>query len=103
MLLKEFYNLLDASTRSFQPGDAVQKVSWADAAKRSRPNFVRLPYTAECSIMDGTEIPLSSFDGLPAVGTIHDDCVFLSHPLYFHASASAGPSANCAFGFEDTA
>ena len=103
MLLKEFYDLLGVSACSFQSGDAVQKVSWADAAKRSCPNFVCLPYVEECSIMDGTETLLGSFGGLLAVGTIHDDCVSLSYPLYFHAFASESPSANCGFGFGDTA
>lgn len=35
--------------------------------------------------MNGTEIPFGFFGGLPAYGTIQDDCVFLDHPLYFHA------------------
>ena len=101
MLSKEFYDLLGVSPCSFQSGDAVQKVSWTDAAKRSCPNFVCLPYIAECSILDGTETLLGSFGDPLAVGTIHDDCVSLSYPLYFHTFASESPSGNRAFGFED--
>src|SRR5467141_3292169 len=83
MLLEEFYNLPSVHAGSFQSGDMVQKVSGCDTAERSRPNFVRLPYTEECSSMDETEIRLDMFGGLTAYGTIHDDCVFLDHPLYF--------------------
>jgi hypothetical protein len=50
--------------------------------------------------MDGTEIPFGLFGGLPAYGTIHDDCVFFSHPLYFPAFIPERPSRNCACGFE---
>src|SRR2546429_2969247 len=103
MLPEEFHDLLGVPARSFQFGDAVQKVSWRDTAKRTRPNFVRLPYTEECSSMGCTEILFGLFGGLPAYGTIHDDCVFLDHPLYFHAFIPESPSRNCACGFEGSA
>ena len=103
MLLEEFHDLPGVSACSFQSGDAVQKVGWCDTAKRSRPNFVRLLYTEECSSMYGTEIPLGLFGGLPAYGTIHDDCVRVDHPLYFHAFIPESPSRNCACGFEGSA
>src|SRR5467141_5124148 len=103
MLLEEFYNLPSVHAGSFQSGDMVQKVSGCDTAERSRPNFVRLPYTEECSSMDETEIRLGLFGGLTAYGTIHDDCVFLDHPLYFHASIQESPNRNCSSGFEGSA
>src|SRR5712664_908282 len=88
MLLEEFHDLLGVPACSLQSGDAAQKFSWCDTAKRAGPNFVSLPYTEECLSMDGTEIPFGSFGGVPAYRTIHDDCVFLDHRLYFHASIS---------------
>src|SRR5467141_1107813 len=103
MLLEEFYNLPSVHAGSFQSGDAVQKVSRCDTAKRSRPNFVRLPYTEECSSMDETEIRLGLFSAFTAYGTIHDVCVFLDHRLYFHAFIPETPSRNCACGFEGSA
>ena len=103
MLLEEFHDLLGIPACSFQLGDAVEKVSLCDTAKRARPNLVRLPYTEECSSMDGTEIPLDLFGGLPAYGTIHNDCVFVDRPLYFHASIPESPSLSCACEFEGSA
>src|SRR5712664_2857051 len=92
MLLEEFHYLLGVPACSLQSGDAVQKVSRCDTAKRSRPNFVRLPYTEECSSMDETEIRLGLFGAFTAHGTIHDACVFLDHRLYFHAFIPESPS-----------
>jgi hypothetical protein len=50
--------------------------------------------------MDRTETPFGLFGSLPAYGTIHDDCVFLDHALYFHAFIPESPSGDCACGFE---
>jgi hypothetical protein len=43
--------------------------------------------------MGCTEILFGLFGGLPAYGTIHDDCVFLDHPLYFHAFIPESPKS----------
>jgi len=53
--------------------------------------------------MDGTEIPFCLSGGLPAYGTIHDDCVFPDDPLYFHAFTPESPSGNRACRLEGPA